>query len=96
ELLTPEWEMMGCSRCEMPVPLRTRGMPPECCPCFDLPNWPDCENPLPRSPVNSQNYLLNICKRIAAKAIEETPSEEESCDRCPLELILQKPEIKAS
>lgn len=93
ELLTQEWEILACSRCEMPVPLRIRGMPAECCPCFDLPNWPDYDNPLPRSPVDSNSYLLTICQRLAESASEEEQlpnKEEESEYTCPLELLFPK------
>lgn len=65
ELLSPEWEVSSCSRCSMPIPSRVRGMPPECCPCFDLPNWPDTEKPLPREPISSKAHLLDICDRLA-------------------------------
>jgi len=91
ELLTSEWEILACSRCEMPVPLRTRGMPPDCCPCFDLPNWPDYDKPLPRSPVDSKSYLSTICQRLVTKASDEeelgNEEEEESDLTCPLELL---------
>lgn len=64
ELLSSEWELEQCSRCSMPVPMRTMGMPPCNCPCFDLPNWPNLEAPLPRLPVSTRLYLLNICNRL--------------------------------
>ena len=64
ELLSPEWDIGLCARCPMPIAFRVKGMPSECCPCFDLPNWPDTEKPLPRSPVSSQLYLLSICERL--------------------------------
>lgn len=96
ELLTSEWEILACSRCEMPVPLRSRGMPPECCPCFDLPNWPDYDKPQPRSPVNSKSYLSNLCQQLTARASdEEEIGTLESEFSCPLEVILpQKTVIK--
>jgi hypothetical protein len=49
ELLSPAWEISPCARCAMPVPTKSIGMPPNECPCFDLPNWPDDELPKPRS-----------------------------------------------
>lgn len=64
QLLTPAWAVDPCARCTMPIPVRRVGMPPECCPCFDLPNWPDNEIPKPRSPVSTQSQLLNICHRL--------------------------------
>lgn len=64
ELLSSEWELSDCPRCEMPVPLREIGLPAEGCPCNDLPTWPNLELPLPRSPVNTQRHLNNICGRL--------------------------------
>ncbi len=60
ELLSPEWDMASCSRCDMPVPLKNLGMPPLLCPCNDVPNWPNTELPPPREPVKSQNQLTKI------------------------------------
>lgn len=64
ELLSSSWDINPCSRCAMPVPIRTIGMPPESCPCFDLPNWPDTETPQPRDPVSTQASLLKIRDRL--------------------------------
>lgn len=64
ELLTPKWEILDCSRCQMPVPIRHAGLPPENCPCHDLADWPNTELPLPRLPVNSADQLKNICNRL--------------------------------
>lgn len=64
ELLTPAWELLPCGRCQMPVPLRSLGMPALSCPCNDLPEWPNTELPAPRSPINSQEQLMVIRKRL--------------------------------
>ncbi|HEY9637428.1 MAG TPA: hypothetical protein V6D14_28770 [Coleofasciculaceae cyanobacterium] len=64
ELLTPEWNVEACSRCEMPVPVKNAGMPPELCPCNDLPNWPNMDLPLPREPISSQDRLQEIRDRL--------------------------------
>ena len=64
QLLTPAWEISPCARCAMPVVFQQTGMPPECCPCDDLPNWPDTEMPQPRSPVSSQSQLSGIRDRL--------------------------------
>ncbi|MCJ8283417.1 MAG: hypothetical protein MJK14_27440 [Rivularia sp. ALOHA_DT_140] len=61
ELLSPEWDMVSCSRCDMPVPLRNLGMPSLLCPCNDVSNWPNTELPPPREPVESRNQLTKIC-----------------------------------
>ena len=64
ELLTPTWEISPCARCAMPVVLPQNAMPPECCPCNDLANWPDTENPQPRSPVSTKLQLSGIRDRL--------------------------------
>jgi hypothetical protein len=64
ELLTPAWEISPCARCAMPVVFQQTGLPPECCPCYDLPNWPDTEMPQPRSPVSTKLQLSSIRDRL--------------------------------
>jgi hypothetical protein len=64
ELLTPAWEVLPCSRCEMPVPMRNLGMPAVLCPCNDLENWPNTDLPTPRSPINNQDQLMLIRHRL--------------------------------
>jgi hypothetical protein len=49
QLLSPEWEI---------------GVQPAGCPCSDLPSWPNRELPIPRSPINTQKYLNEICRRL--------------------------------
>lgn len=62
ELMTPKWEIVGCARCNMPVPIRDAGLPPQHCPCSDLVDWPNSELPSPRLPVNSNDHLRRICQ----------------------------------
>jgi hypothetical protein len=64
ELLTPGWEVAACARCEMPIPTRAVGMPPEVCPCCDLASWPNTDLPGPRGAVCSQGRLGEICDRL--------------------------------
>lgn len=64
ELLSDRWEISGCVRCGMPVPVLVLGVHSGPCPCFDLPNWPNAELPQPRSPVNSRNQLQQIRNRL--------------------------------
>lgn len=64
DLLSPAWEINPCSRCSMPVPMRTMGMPALECPCSDLANWPDNSTLQPRSPVSSQALLSKIRDRL--------------------------------
>lgn len=65
ELLSPLWEINPCSRCSMPVPFRSPGLPPALeCPCSDLPDWPNTEMPQPREPVDSADQLRQIRDRL--------------------------------
>ncbi|HAJ59913.1 MAG TPA: hypothetical protein DCP31_12110 [Cyanobacteria bacterium UBA8543] len=78
ELLTPEWEVSPCARCEMPIPTRTAGMPPEVCPCCDIPGWPNTDLPTPRGAVCSQGRLSNICDRLQTVNGQRVPCEDRS------------------
>lgn len=72
QLLTPEWELIMCSRCELPLPLPTAGLSPQCCPCNDLREWPNLDLPKPRLPVNNQAKLGNIRDRLLDAGTRET------------------------
>jgi hypothetical protein len=76
ELLTPVWDLNSCARCSMPIPVRNLGLPPNSCPCSDLPSWPNLEVPLPRSPVDTQVHLNHLISRLLKK--QKTPQEAES------------------
>ncbi|MGI0489059.1 hypothetical protein ACN4EK_26920 [Pantanalinema rosaneae CENA516] len=64
ELLSPAWEINPCSRCSMPVPVRSVGVASLECPCVDIPDWPNTEIPTPRSPIDSQTLLSRIRDRL--------------------------------
>ncbi len=64
QLLSPEWEIIECARCEMPFPITTAGVTSLVCPCSDLPGWPNNELPPPRSGVDSEAHLTRIRQRI--------------------------------
>jgi hypothetical protein len=64
ELLSPVWELNACSRCSMPVPIRSIGVANLECPCFDISDWPNSEIPAPRAPVNTQAVLLQLRDRL--------------------------------
>lgn len=64
DLLSDQWEISDCSRCSMPVPMRSIGLPALECPCSDLPNWPNTDLPQPRSPVSNADQLDNIRQRL--------------------------------
>ncbi|WP_432809977.1 hypothetical protein [Pantanalinema sp. GBBB05] len=64
ELLSPAWEINPCSRCSMPVPVRSVGVASLECPCIDIPDWPNTEVPTPRAPIDNQTLLLRIRDRL--------------------------------
>jgi hypothetical protein len=64
DLLSPAWEIEPCARCGIPVPIIQLGLPPNGCPCADLPFWPDNQTPPPRLPVDSNRRLSEICDRL--------------------------------
>lgn len=64
ELLTDQWEIIDCSRCQMPVSLPVAGIASSECPCHDLSNWPNTDLPQPRSPVDSGKHLRSIYQRL--------------------------------
>jgi len=64
QLLSSEWEIHSCSRCQMPVPIKERGLPSLTCPCFDLSNWPNLDLPIPHPPINNQTHLQKLKIRL--------------------------------
>ncbi|AIE72707.1 MULTISPECIES: hypothetical protein [unclassified Synechocystis] len=63
-LLTNAWEIVGCARCALPVPLPRHQIPSCLCPCVELESWPNLELPLPRLPVNGACTLRKIQERL--------------------------------
>lgn len=74
ELLTSNWEIHPCARCDMPVPMISQGLPCLSCPCNDLLSWPNTEMPQPRSAVDTQKQLNNLCDRLNV-ASEKPPAD---------------------
>lgn len=64
ELLTPQWDLIDCARCNAIVPLPVMGLPPDNCPCINLPNWPNTEVPAPITQVAIRSKLANIQDRL--------------------------------
>ena len=75
QLLSSEWELDPCVRCDILVPLRDRGMPNPECPCSDIPSWPNMELPQPRLPVDTRSHLAEIRSRLQAGKFEARNSE---------------------
>jgi hypothetical protein len=69
ELLSDRWELVDCARCAMPIPMVAAGLPQQLgCPCHDLPNWPNNQLPMPRSPIEVTEKTLHLRHRIASAA----------------------------
>ncbi len=64
ELLSPQWDVVNCSRCEMPVPIAPIRVEAHLCPCNDLDSWPNEEIPRPRLPVNNLEQLGQVVERL--------------------------------
>jgi hypothetical protein len=79
DLLSANWEVISCARCDMPVPTPVMAMPPTNCPCFDLPSWPDPCTIAPRSPIHPQDALARIRDRLQSFAA--SPQEAQMLKR---------------
>ncbi|MEO0947216.1 MAG: hypothetical protein AAFY11_03560 [Cyanobacteria bacterium J06641_5] len=66
ELLSPAWDIVGCPRCPIPIPMRPSGAQPDACPCDDRPLWPNLDLPAPHAPLSSQDRLARICDRLTS------------------------------
>ncbi|GBF80583.1 hypothetical protein [Aphanothece sacrum] len=64
QLLSPAWEITGCARCQLPVPIAVAGVASTVCTCFDLSGWPNNELPSPRFPVDDISHLQQIRERL--------------------------------
>jgi hypothetical protein len=64
QLCSDCWEIVPCSRCTMPIPVRVAGMTTSPCPCHDLALWPNLELPLPHGVVDTQAYLAQMQARL--------------------------------
>jgi hypothetical protein len=66
DLLKPEWEILSCAVCDLPVPTLSLGFREiKACPCDDLKMHPNLETIAPRSPVKTSSYLQKISDRLA-------------------------------
>ncbi|AFY74861.1 hypothetical protein Syn7502_02936 [Synechococcus sp. PCC 7502] len=65
DLLKPEWEIITCAVCEMPISSLSSGYRQiKSCPCSDLSMHPNLETIAPRSPITTSIYLQNISDRL--------------------------------
>lgn len=71
ELLSPAWDIVGCPRCPIPVPMKLSGPQSPSCPCADRPLWPNLDLPIPRAPLSSQERLASIRERLESRYGDE-------------------------
>jgi hypothetical protein len=64
QLLDTDWEIQDCARCNLPIPMKVAGLPPQSCPCDELKNLPNIEEIPPRAPIDSQAALRRLCERL--------------------------------
>lgn len=64
DLLSESWQIDSCARCQMPVPTSQAHWACAICPCSDLTSWPNESLPKPRSPIQTQTHLRDICSRL--------------------------------
>ncbi|WP_448381610.1 hypothetical protein [Gloeomargarita sp.] len=64
QLCGGDWDIVACSRCTMPVPVKVAGMMTGACPCHDLALWPNLELPLPHGVVDTRAYLAQLQVRL--------------------------------
>jgi hypothetical protein len=64
ELLSGYWDIVQCARCTLPIPLPYGNIIDLSCPCNDLSTWPNDTLPIPRPPIELQQQLQRIQRRI--------------------------------
>ncbi|MFN3361121.1 MAG: hypothetical protein ACK421_06840 [Pseudanabaenaceae cyanobacterium] len=65
QLLAPNYELLECPRCDLPVPsasLGPRSVQP--CPCDDLNIWPNFDTVPPHPPINTASQLRSLQERL--------------------------------
>ena len=70
QLLSFNWELIECARCQLTVPTKITGNLPGLCVCDDLTNWPNFDLPAPRLPLGSRRHLDKICSDLVKKEEE--------------------------
>ncbi|MEM0980783.1 MAG: hypothetical protein AAGH78_10970 [Cyanobacteria bacterium P01_H01_bin.58] len=70
DLLAADWDIVGCARCDMPIPMPIDAVSGSPCPCYDLPSWPNDEMPQPRMAVDTHNHLSRLRDRLTNSVTE--------------------------
>jgi hypothetical protein len=64
ELLSGNWEIMDCARCEMPIPLKNSGTLTNHCICQDMETWPNSDTLAPHNPIDDHDRLQQLRHRL--------------------------------
>lgn len=81
DLLSNQWEIIACARCNLLVPTLGVGpRTPVCCPCDDLPNHPNLDLVSPHIPVKLATHLDALCDRLAQNS---TDQQDQGVDTIP-------------
>ncbi|MFN9996157.1 MAG: hypothetical protein ACK54G_10255, partial [Pseudanabaena sp.] len=76
DLLSSQWEIIACARCNLLVPTIGIGpRTPVCCPCDDLPNHPNLDLVSPHVPVKLATHLDALCDRLAQNSTDQEDQE---------------------
>lgn len=83
ELLSDEWDIEGCARCTMPLPMPVRGIKLSPCPCADLPSWPNDDMPPPRQAICSHTRLNDIRQRLNDQPVADRDRLQQTFSQSP-------------
>lgn len=64
DLLSEDWEIISCARCEIPTPVAVKYINDSVCSCDDLALPPDPFLPKPKPPENERNWLGKLIDKI--------------------------------
>lgn len=64
QLLSPQWEITDCVRCNIPTPISAVMPVAQLCPCGDIDTWPNDELPAPHMPINNNKHFNKLKTRL--------------------------------
>ncbi len=64
QLLSPEWEIIECARCDIPTVVSAVMPVARLCDCGDIDTWPNNELPAPHMPINNSNHFSKLKTRL--------------------------------
>ncbi|YAI82877.1 MAG: hypothetical protein ACQJCO_04825 [cyanobacterium endosymbiont of Rhopalodia sterrenbergii] len=65
QLLSSEWKLVKCTRCQIPCPVAMFRATSPLCLFVSLPSWPNTKLPFPRVAIDNQIHLGRIQQRVA-------------------------------